>query len=494
MSKPTAIVIGSGFAGLSAATSLAEKGYDVTVLEKNEQTGGRARHFTAKGFTFDMGPSWYWMPDVFEDYFARFGKKVSDYYELERLDPSYRVYFGDGPIDLPADPNALYQLFDSIEQGSGAKLKKFLEEAAYKYEVGIKELVYKPGRSLMEFADMRVLKGLIQMHLLTSMKTYIRKSFSNPKLIQLLEFPILFLGAMPKNTPALYSLMNYADMALGTWYPKGGMNMIVKGMTKLAEEKGVRINLNEEVQSFHYEGDRISEVVTLKNNYKADVVVAGGDYHHIEQKILRKESRAYSEKYWQNRKLAPSSLLYYIGLDRRVEGLLHHNLFFDTNFDAHARAIYDDPKWPNDPLFYVSAPSLTDPQVAPEGHENMFILIPTAPDMPETEDIQEKYFQIVMERMKNHTGIDYRDHIVYRRDYAHSDFVKDYYAFKGNAYGLANTLDQTAILKPKMKSPKVPNLYYTGQLTTPGPGVPPSLISGQVVANEIEKDKLKRTA
>lgn len=494
MDKPTAIVIGSGFAGLSAATSLADKGYSVKILEKNGQTGGRARQFSESGFTFDMGPSWYWMPDVFEDYFNRFGKSVADYYELERLDPSYRVYFKDGPTDLPADPKALYNLFDSIEPGSGAKLEKFLEEAAYKYEVGIKELVYKPGRSIMEFADMRVLKGLVQMHLLTSMKTYIRKSFSNPKLIQLLEFPILFLGAMPKNTPALYSLMNYADMALGTWYPKGGMHKIVEGMTKLAEEKGVEIHLNEEVIKFHYEGDRISEVVTLQNNYKADIIIAGADYHHIEQKVLRKESRAYSEKYWDQRKLAPSSLLYYLGLDRRVEGLLHHNLFFDSDFDKHAKEIYDNPKWPDDPLFYVSAPSLTDATVAPEGQENMFILIPVAPDMEEDGEIQEKYFQIVMERLQQHTGIDYREHIVYRRDYAYTDFVKDYHAFKGNAYGLANTLNQTAILKPKMKSPKVPNLYYTGQLTTPGPGVPPSLISGQVVADEIIKDQLKRTA
>lgn len=494
MNKPSAIVIGSGFAGLSAATTLADKGYDVTVLEKNEQAGGRARKFSSHGFTYDMGPSWYWMPDVFEDYFGRFGKKVSDYYELERLDPSYRVYFKDGPEDLPADPDALYAMFDSIEPGSGAKLKQFLDEAAYKYEVGIKELVYKPGRSIMEFADMRVLKGLVQMHLLTSMKAYIRKSFSNPKLIQLLEFPILFLGAMPKNTPALYSLMNYADMALGTWYPKGGMHKIVEGMVSLAEEKGVKFVYNSEVLRCHYEGNSISEVVTISSNYKADVIVAAGDYHHMEQRVLRRESRAYSEKYWDSRKLAPSSLLYYLGLDRKVEGLLHHNLFFDSDFDVHSKAIYEDPHWPEDPLFYVSAPSLTDSTVAPEGSENMFILIPVAPDMKETEEIQEKYFQIVMDRLKSHTGIDYRDHVVFRRDYAYSDFVNDYHAFKGNAYGLANTLSQTAILKPKMKSPKVPNLYYTGQLTTPGPGVPPSLISGQVVAQEIEKDQLKRTA
>lgn len=494
MSQPTAIVIGSGFAGIAAATSLAHKGYKVQVLEKNSEVGGRARKFSAEGFTFDMGPSWYWMPDVFEDYFGKFGKKVSDYYELVRLDPSYRVFFKDGPTDLPADPNALYNLFESIEIGSGEKLKKFLEDAAYKYEIGIKELVYKPGKSLAEFADLRVLKGLVQMNLLSSMKSFIRKSFSNPKLIQLLEFPILFLGAMPKNTPALYSLMNYADMALGTWYPKGGMHKIIEGMVSLAEEMGVEFICNREVIKFHYEGDRITEAVTLQGNYIADVIVAGADYHHIDQKVLRSESRNYSEQYWDKRKLAPSSLLYYIGLDVKLKGLEHHNLFFDSKFDQHAEQIYENPSWPNNPLFYACIPSVTDSTVAPEGKENLFLLIPVATDLKETADIQEKYFQILMDRLEAHTGQSVKDHVIYRRDYGYTNFVEDYHAFKGNAYGLANTLDQTAILKPKMKSKKLSNLYFTGQLTTPGPGVPPSLISGQVVANEIIKDQLKRSA
>ncbi|GGH73746.1 phytoene desaturase family protein [Phaeocystidibacter marisrubri] len=494
MSKPTAVVIGSGFAGMAAATSLAAKGYSVTVLEKNSTPGGRARKFSDSGFTFDMGPSWYWMPDVFEDYFNHFGKKVSDYYELVRLDPSYRVYFEKEAVDMPADTNALFKLFDKIEKGSGDKLKKFLKEAAFKYEVGIQELVYKPGRSLMEFADMRVVKGLVQMNLLSSMKSYIRRHFKDQRLIQLLEFPILFLGALPKNTPALYSLMNYADMQLGTWYPKGGMHKIVEAMVSLAEENGVQFKCNEEVLSFHYEGTRISEVITANANYRADVFVAAGDYHHIEQNVLRKESRQYDEKYWDSRKLAPSSIIYYVGLDTKVDELLHHNLFFDSPFDVHASAIYEKPEWPNHPLFYTCLASKTDETVAPSDGENLFILIPIAPGMKETSDIMEVYFEEVMNRIETRTGQDLRPHIVFKRDYAHSDFVKDYHAFKGNAYGLANTLDQTAILKPKMKSPVVPNLYYTGQLTTPGPGVPPSLISGRVVAGEIVKDQLKVTA
>lgn len=490
MSKPTAIVIGSGFSGISAATSLAHLGYDVTVLEKNDSPGGRARVFSAEGFTFDMGPSWYWMPDVFEDYFNHFGKKVSDYYELVRLDPSYRVYFEDGPIDLPADETALFKLFEEIEPGSSAALKTFLEEAAYKYDIGIRELVYKPGRSVMEFADSRVIKGLFQMHLLKSMKSYIRKYFSNPKLIQLLEFPILFLGALPKNTPALYSLMNYADMALGTWYPKGGMHEIVKGMVALAEEEGVAFVYNQEVTGFEYSSNQITSVVTSNNTFHADVVVASADYHHIEQKVLRKDLRKYTPNYWDKRKMAPSSLLYYVGLDVELPELIHHNLFFDRSLDAHAIEIYEDPQWPKEPLFYACTPSKTDDTVAPKGKENLFLLIPVAPGLEDSEEVRERYFNVVSERLSKHIGVDIRQHIVYKRSYAHSDFVSDYHAFKGNAYGLANTLDQTAILKPNMKSSKVANLYFTGQLTTPGPGVPPSLISGRVVANEIVKDQL----
>lgn len=491
MSKATAVVIGSGFSGLAAATSLASKGFDVTILEKNDSPGGRARKFHQDGFTYDMGPSWYWMPDVFEDYFEAFGKKVSDYYELIRLDPSYRVYFEDGPMDLPASENALYHLFNSIEKGSGDKLMSFLKDAAHKYEVGINDLVYKPGKSIAEFADLRVLKGLIQMDLLSSMKTYIRKHFQNPKLIQILEFPILFLGALPKNTPALYSLMNYADLKLGTWYPKGGMYQVVNAMVKLAEEKGVKFIYNQDVTHFEYQGSKITKAVTSSGSYEADVFIGSGDYHHLEQNVLRPESRQYSEKYWASRKMAPSSLLYYIGLDTKIGDLLHHNLFFDTSFDAHASAIYDHPQWPSEPLFYTCVASKSDDAIAPEKGENVFILIPIAPGLEETKSIQEEYFQVVMDRILKHTGMDLRKHIVFRRDYAHSDFVNDYHSFKGNAYGLANTLSQTAVLKPKMKSPKVPNLYYTGQLTTPGPGVPPSLISGRVVADQVLKNYSK---
>lgn len=484
-----AIVVGAGFAGLSAATSLADRGFEVTILEKNNQAGGRARTFSAEGFNFDMGPSWYWMPDVFDTYFESFGKKVSDYYTLDRLDPSYRVYFGEKDfVDLPAGTEACIQLFESIEPGSGAKLRKFIDESAYKYQVGINDLVYKPGRSLLEFADIRIAKGLIQLDLLKSIRKYVHAHFKNPRLRQLMEFPILFLGATPNNTPALYSLMNYADIDGGTWFPRGGMHEIVKAMVSLAEEKGVEIKLDHAVKSVALEGKSLKTLHTEKGDFTADVIVVGADYHHFEQQILPESHRQYSASYWDKREMAPSSLLFYMGVDKPVDGILHHTLFFDQDFDQHAEEIYTHPKWPSKPLFYASATSKTDPAAAPAGKENLFLLMPVAPDLKDPESEREKYYDIMMERLERLTGATVSSDVSYKRSYAHSNFVEDYHAFKGNAYGLANTLRQTAILKPALKSKKVTNLYYTGQLTTPGPGVPPSLISGLVVAAEVDKD------
>ncbi len=481
-------MIGSGFAGLSAATNLAASGFQVTVLEKNAVAGGRARKFEADGFMFDMGPSWYWMPDVFEQYFAHFGKKPSDYYDLVRLDPSYQIYFGPGDVmEVPANMEALEAVFERYEPGSSNNLRKFLREAEYKYRVGMSDFVHKPSHSILEFADLRILKSLFRLQMFKSMSAHVRKLFRNEKLIELLEFPVLFLGATPQKTPALYSLMNYADMALGTWYPQGGMHKIVEAMVSLAVELGVDIRLNQEVRQIYVPNGKATKVITDTTEYEADIVVGGADYHHVEQHLLPPPLRRYSESYWQKRTMAPSSLLFYLGIDRKLKNLIHHNLFFDEDFTRHAVEIYEKPQWPSKPLFYVCAPSVTDPDVAPAGMENLFVLIPLAPGLQDNDETRERYYHIVMERLERLTGQEIRQHVIYKRSFAHREFIRDYHAFKGNAYGLANTLLQTAFLKPKLRSDKVSNLFYTGQLTTPGPGVPPSLISGQVVAREIGK-------
>lgn len=489
MSAKKVIVIGSGFAGLSAATTLADRGYQVTLLEKNDSPGGRARVFEAEGYKFDMGPSWYWMPDVFDAYFNRFGKKTSDYYELVRLSPGYTIVFGENDrMTIPADMTELEAMFDSYESGAGLRLREFLKQAAYKYEVGINNLVYKPSRSITEFTSPKLLYDVLRMDVFLSMSKHVRKFFSHPQLIKLMEFPVLFLGATPQNTPALYSLMNYADLSLGTWYPQGGMFEIVKAFVSLAEEKGVKIIYNAEVTAVDAKGRQATAVQSTAGTFEADIVVAGADYHHIDQKVLKPEHRNYTPDYWKKRTMAPSSLLFYIGLNKRLEGLTHHTLFFDEEFDQHAHDIYTDPKWPSKPLFYTSLSSKTDPSVAPEGCENLVILVPLAPDLEDTEAIREKYYNLIMDRFERLIGQSIRDAVVYKRSYAHNDFKADYHAYRGNAYGLANTLLQTAILKPQLKNKKLDNFYFTGQLTVPGPGVPPTIISGQVIAEEIFKE------
>ena len=488
MSKK-AIIIGSGFAGLAAASFLAKDGWEVEVLEKHSIPGGRARHLKVNGFTFDMGPSWYWMPDVFERFFQQFGKRVEDYYKLIRLTPSYRIYWQEGFTDIPSDYNELKKVVESIEPGAAEQLDKFLKEAEYKYNVGINKLVFKPGQSVMEFFDWEVMKGVFRLDVFTSIKKHIAKHFKHPKLRQMMEFPVLFLGALPENTPALYSLMNYADIKLGTWYPEGGMYSVVEGMYKLALELGVKFYFNENVTQIKIENNFAKEVITESNNsYKTDVVTGGADYHFIESNLLPKEFRSYSGAYWDKKLMAPSCLLYYVGLNRKLDNLLHHSLFFDVPFDSHAKEIYDSPQWPSQPLFYMSASSLTDNTVAPDGCENLVFLIPVAAGLTEdTDELREKYFNIILDRFEKHTGQKVKDSIVVKKTFAYSDFVSEYNSFKGNAYGLANTLMQTAVFKPSCRSKKVKNLFYTGQLTVPGPGVPPSLISGEVVAKQIVK-------
>lgn len=486
MEQRSVIVIGSGFAGLSAAAFLAKAGWKVTVLEKNAGPGGRAAQYKEKGFTFDMGPSFYWMPDVFDRYFAQFGRKVSDYYKLKRLDPSYRVFWDQGFTDVPANFDELKQTFESIEPGSGAQLEKYLDGAAYKYEVGMNRLVYKPGLSITEFLDRQTMLGVFRLQVFSSIKKHIAKYFKNPRLRQLMEFPVLFLGALPEDTPALYSLMNYADIKGGTWYPEGGMYAVVEGMYKLALELGVTFRFNEPVTGLDIQSSKVRAVNTGTATYTPDAVVSGADYHFTETKLLPAAYRTYSDAYWEKRVMAPSCLLYYVGLNKKIKQAVHHSLFFDVPFDVHGREIYKDPQWPREPLFYASVSSVTDHAAAPQGCENLVLLIPVAAGLDgDSEALREKYFQMIMKRMEQHTGESLLDAVVVKRSYSVSDFTADHNSFRGNAYGLANTLMQTAILRPSCRSRKVKNLFYTGQLTVPGPGVPPSLISGEVVSKEL---------
>lgn len=493
MSKKIA-VIGSGFSGISAAAYLGAMGNEVTVFEKNSTIGGRARQFkTDNGYTFDMGPSWYWMPDIIENFFNDFGCKSSDYYELISLNPQFEMVFEDEVIAIPEKYEDLRNLFESIEKGSALQLDKFMSEAKYKYEVGMKDFVNKPCHSWFEFMSFKIAKSAIKLDLLTDFKSHVRKFFKNPKLISLMEFPVIFLGAMPKDIPALYSLMNYGGYKLGTWYPIGGFVKIIEAMADVAEKQGVKFCLNANVDKINVVENQVHSLSVNGEKMDFDAVIASSDYHHTEQKLLEKHYRNYDQKYWSTKTFAPSCLIYYLGFNQRIPNLKHHTLFFENDLNQHANEIYHDKKWPTKPLFYVCCPSKTDNEIAPENHENLFLLMPIATGIEDNEQMREKYFSEMISRLEKHTGSErLLDKIDYKKSYCIDDFVSDYNAFQGNAYGLANTLRQTAVLKPSIRNKKVKNLYYTGQLTIPGPGVPPSIISGKIVATEVNKLKIKK--
>lgn len=478
-------ILGSGISSLSASCYLSQLGYDVTIFEKNSTTGGRARQLKRDGFTFDIGPTWYWMPDVFESFFTDFGKKPSDYYKLTKLSPAYSVYFDVLDFVTIADNmDTIATTFESIEKGSGDQLKAFIDEAKSNYDIAIKDLVYRPGESVFELITLQTMTRVTQFF--GNISKDIRRRFKNPRLRQILEFPVLFLGAKPSDTPSFYSFMNFADFGLGTWHPENGMYSVVEGMTQLAKELGVTIITDAEVSKINVVDGTAKSLVVNGETIEGDIIISGADYHHTET-LLDQQYRKYSEQYWDKRTFAPSSLLFYVGFEDKIANTEHHTLFFDTDFDIHAKDIYDNPKWPEEPLFYASFPSKTDASAAPEGKEAGIFLIPLAPGIEDTPELRERYFEKIITRLEKLTDQEVRSNILFKESFCLNDFVSEYNSYKGNAYGLANTLLQTAFLRPKLKSPKVKNLYFTGQLTVPGPGVPPALISGKLVAGLIEK-------
>ncbi|TAI46657.1 phytoene desaturase family protein [Flagellimonas allohymeniacidonis] len=476
------VVIGSGFSSLSASCYLAKAGYDVSVFEKNTTVGGRARQLHKDGFTFDIGPSWYWMPDIFEKFFNDFGKSTSDYYQLDKLDPAYKIFFEDDVITIGDCMDKICEEFERIEVGSSSHLRKFIGKAQENYDIAINKVVLRPGLSPLELVTKETVFRVDQFFKTISQE--VRKRFKNPKLVSTLEFPVLFLGAKPSKTPSFYSFMNFADFGLGTWHPRGGMYEIIKAMKSLAEELGVTFHTNSPVEKIKVENGKVIGIESNGNEFISDFVISGADYHHSET-LLPKQYRQYSESYWEKKTYAPSSLLFYVGFNKKLKNIEHHNLFFDTDFEKHAEEIYDRPQWPSEPLFYVNFPSVTDASMAPEGCETGFFLVPIAPGLEDTPQLRLQYFDIVIDRFDKHTKQSTRESILFRESFCVNDFVEQYNSYKGNAYGMANTLKQTAFLRPNLKSSKVKNLFFTGQLTVPGPGVPPSLISGKLVSDLI---------
>ncbi|MGJ5641938.1 phytoene desaturase family protein [Formosa sp. S-31] len=485
MTKNKVVIIGSGFSSLAASCYLAQAGYSVTVLEKNDTIGGRARQLKRDGFVFDMGPTFYWMPDVFESFFKDFNSSPSEYYQLKKLDPAYKVIFGkDHSVDIAGDFERIKTTFESIEPESGSALEKFIDNSEDNYNIAIKDLVYQPGENIFEIINWDTITKANAFF--KTIKSQVAGYVKNEALQKILEFPVLFLGAKPDNTPSFYNFMNYADFKLGTWHPMGGMFQVVKAIEELARKLGVEFHVNSAVTSLTLDGKHITGVNTANGEFNCDILLSGADYHFTES-LLPQCFKQYNEAYWDKRTFAPSALLFYVGFNKKIEHLAHHTLFFDTDFDAHAETIYDSKTWPKHPLFYASFPSITDPSAAPIGKEAGIFLMPIAPDLEDTPEIRAQYFDILITRLEQASGYDIKSDILFKESYCVSDFKSDYNSYKGNAYGLANTLLQTHVLRPKLKSKKVDNLYFCGQLTVPGPGVPPSLISGKIVSELILK-------
>lgn len=492
MSSGEVVIVGAGFSGLATSALLGKQGFDVTVVEKNEQPGGRASVWEKDGFLFDMGPSWYLMPDVFERFFAEFGKKPEELMELKRLDPSYRVFYGPGDtLDIAADLDKNLAKFEEMEENGAKKMKDYLASAQHQYNVAMDQFIYKDYVHLTDFFNRKLIVEGTKLHIFDKLDHYAQRFFSDPKIRKVLEYNIVFLGGTPYNTPALYALMSHVDFNLGVWYPMGGMGKLVDAIYNLAKSQGVEFRFNESVKKIDVDGKIAKNVVTAKGEISADYIVVNADYAYAETNLLENKHQTYSKKYWEGKAIAPSALLFYLGLDKKIEGLLHHNLYFHPQWENHFTSIFDEPAWPAEPSYYVSCTSKTDDSVAPEGKENIFILVPVAPGLKDTPETRGRYYDQILGHLENLIGEDMRDAVVVKRSFAHNDFTERYNAYKGTALGFAHTLRQTAIFRPRHRSKKVKNLYYTGHYTHPGIGVPMVIISSHILSDEIGRDHAK---
>ncbi len=484
-----AVVIGGGYGGLASAALLARDGWKVTLLEKNSTLGGRARSWEIQGYTFDLGPSWYLMPEVFERFFSLFDVKREDYYSLRPLDPYYKVFFNEGESSvLTGDERQHEALFDSFQPGGGEALQRYKEQASYKYKVAMEEFLYRDYKRVSEFFNRKLMSEGLKLGVFKKLDKFVSQYVQDRRAKQILEYAMVFLGTDPADAPALYSIMSHVDLELGVFFPEKGMAGVAQGMAALCRQLGVTLVTDAEVTSITGSKDRADRVITADGTtYEADVVVASGDYHHMETQLLSSEHRTYSRRYWDSRVLAPSMFIAYLGIGRKLQGLEHHNLYFKEHWTDHFKTIFQTPSWPGDPCFYLSCISKTDSSSAPEGCENVFLLVPTAPGLEDSDRQREDYLNHVLAHVKRITGEDLTKDVEVQRIFTQRDFITDYHAFKGTALGLSHTLRQTAVFRPASRSRHLKNLFYAGQYTHPGVGVPMVLIAAENVTGEIRK-------
>lgn len=490
----SAIIIGAGIGGLATANLLAKAGYQVTVYEKNAQPGGRAGTMKLDGFTFDTGPSWYLMPEVFQHYFELFGKSVRQELDLVRLTPAYKVFFEDAePITITSDSEQDSATFEAIEPGAGKKLINYVANGNSIYQLSLKHFLYTNFTSYRDLVRWDILRHSIRMARLafTPIHSYVRRYVRDARLQQILEYPMVFLGSSPFSAPAIYSLMSALDFREGVYYPRGGVYTIIERLVALGTELGVTYHYSTPVKRITTDGMHATGVI-LENGSQltADVVISNADLHFTETQLLSANEQTYPPSYWQAQEPGPSALLMYLGVKDSVPELEHHNLFFVADWEQNFRSIFDEKTIPASASLYICKPSATDSTVAPKGSENLFVLVPLPAgievDDSEANNIADSYLDIIEKQLQIP---DFKKRITVKKVFSPSDFGSTYNAWQNSALGPSHILRQSALFRTQNQSKKIKNLYYVGGFTVPGIGLPMCLIGAELVYKRLAGDQ-----
>jgi len=486
--SPSVVVVGSGFGGLSTACYLADAGLDVTVLEKNESLGGRASVLEADGFRFDMGPSWYLMPDVFERFFGHFDREPSDFYDLEPLDPHYRIFFKDGDTaDVTSDRGEMYDLFESYEEGAGDALDEYLETSEEHYGVAMEKFIYEDRPRIRDWIDPDVMRAApIGLQLLGTMDDYVADYFDTPKLRQIMQYTLVFLGGAPSNTPAIYNMMSHVDFNMGVYYPENGLRSVVDACVELGSELGVDYVTDAEVTEIINRREGFA-VESEAGTFHAEFVVSNADYAHTERELLPEHERQYDDGYWDSHLLAVGVSPVSRRRGRRRPARTPHARLSDRLGPALRADLRRPGLARGSGLLPVCA--LGDRRQ----RRSRGTLQPVCPRPHRARTRRHRRGSDVVPRSRarrhrREHGVELRDRIVFEEQFSVSEFADRYNSAQGTALGLAHTLRQTALFRPPHRSEACPGLYYTGSYTTPGIGVPMCLISGEHTANTLIDD------
>jgi phytoene desaturase len=486
-----AVVIGAGVGGLALANILAKTGWKVSVYDRLPQAGGRMGELRAKGFMFDTGPSWYLMPEVFQHYFELLGEDVSAHLDLIKLSPAYKVFYDyHKPITVTGSLKKDERTFDAIEAGAGQKLRDYVRTAERNYRAAMEHFLYNPFTRAGSLANRRVVAQLpaLSQQLIRPLHSHVARYVRAQPLQQILEYPMVFLGASPWNAPALYHLMSFLDFKQGVYYPRGGMYRVVEALQRVGEKLGVAYHFNATATKIEVAGGRATAVQFGKKQVAADLVVSGADLHFTETALLPESARTYPQKYWKKRVAGPSALLLYLGIKGELPQLQHHNLFFVKDWKQNFADIFERKAWPENASIYVCKPSATDKSVAPKGHENVFVLVPLPADINHPEQLEAAADRYLTQLEKMANIPDLRERIVYKSMRGPADFAEMYNSWNGTALGMAHLLKQSAFWRPGARSKKVQNLLYVGGGVQPGIGVPMCLISAEVAYKQLVGD------